>query len=221
MQLAGTRGADRPVGRAGGHGPVDPGVRGSGLRTGRALASPALGAGGAGCRVGPGRGARLSTSPFPRTALRTRRAGHPGTGLSTRPVTNKRLRCRSAPQYPTWTARSDAGIHRRLLPYRHAAAASLCPFAMCTPSRVLGLLRALRHDPPPTADDAPARRTKAGRAATGRFPRSPPPGRRGRCPALPRQPRQGYAAALPPGLLTGHYLPAAESLAAIATGVHC
>ena len=55
----------------------------------------------------------------------------------------------------------------------------------------------------------------------GRFPRSLPPGRRGRCPAIPRQPRQGYAAALLPGLLTGHYLPAPESLAATATGVHC
>ncbi len=60
-------------------------------------------------------------------------------------------------------------------------------------SRVLGLRRARRHDPPPTADDTPARRPKAGRAATGRFPRSPPPGRRGRCPApaRPRQPSPG------------------------------
>src|SRR6266542_922155 len=105
------------------------------------------------------------------------------------------------------------------LPTRPAA--SLCPFALWPAFPDLRLLRALRHDPPPTADDAPARRTKAGRAATGRFPRSPPPGRRGRCPAIPRQPRQGYAAALPPGLLTGHYKPAAESLAATATGVHC
>src|SRR6266545_3302800 len=62
---------------------------------------------------------------------------------------------------------------------------------------------------------------EGGRAAMGRFPRSLPPGRRGRCPAIPRQPRQGYAAALLPGLLTGHYLPAPESLAATATGVHC
>ena len=49
----------------------------------------ALGAGDARCRVGPGRGARLSTSPFPRAALRTRRASHPGTGLSTRPATKQ------------------------------------------------------------------------------------------------------------------------------------
>jgi hypothetical protein len=83
---------------------------------------------GAGGRVGPGRGARLSTSPFPRTALRTRRASHPGTELSTRPVTNKRLRCRSAPQYPALTTRSDAGIHRRLLPCRPA------PQPRCAPS---------------------------------------------------------------------------------------
>ena len=38
----------------------------------------------------------------------------------------------SAPQYPASPGR-DAGIHRRLLPCRHANAASLCPFAMCTP----------------------------------------------------------------------------------------
>jgi hypothetical protein len=38
-------------------------------------------------------------------------------------------------------------------------------------SRPRRLLRALRHDPPPTADDAPARRTKASRAATGRLSR--------------------------------------------------
>src|SRR6266498_2638479 len=85
---------------------------------------------------------------------------------------------------------------------------------------------------PPTTTGTPprpatnsGRRTcpppEGGRAAMGRFPRSLPPGRRGRCPAIPRQPRQGYAAALLPGLLTGHYLPAPESLAATATGVHC
>jgi len=54
-------------------------------------------------------------------------------------------------------------------------------------------------------------------------PRSPPPGRRVRrpAPALPRQPRHGYAAALPPGLLTGHYQPATESLAAIVARRAC
>src|SRR6266567_4110872 len=39
-------------------------------------------------------------------------------------------------------------------------------------------------------------------------------------PSSTRQPRQGYAAALPPGLLAGHYLPAPES-PATAAGVHC
>src|SRR6266498_6165668 len=38
----------------------------------------------------------------------------------------------SDPHYPASPGR-DAGIHRRLLPCRHANAASLCPFAMCTP----------------------------------------------------------------------------------------
>ena len=112
----------------------------------------------------------------------------------------KRLRCRSAPQYPTWTARSGRRYSPAApaLPTRRRSLA--VPLRPVHAARVLGLLRALRHDPPPPADDAPARRTKAGRAATGRFPRSPPPGRRGRCPAILRQPRQGYAAALPPGL---------------------
>jgi hypothetical protein len=36
------------------------------------VAAPTPDAADAGCRVGPGRGARLSTSPFPRTALRSR-----------------------------------------------------------------------------------------------------------------------------------------------------
>jgi hypothetical protein len=57
-------------------------------------------------------------------------------------------------------------------------------------SRPRRLLRALRHDPPPAADHAPA----LDRAATGRFPRSPSPGRPGRRPALPRQHRHAYAA---------------------------
>jgi hypothetical protein len=59
-----------------------------GAPTLRAPRGQGCGVDGAGCRVGPGRGARLSTSPFPRTALQTRRASHPGTGLSTRPATN-------------------------------------------------------------------------------------------------------------------------------------
>ena len=46
------------------------------------------------------------------------------------------------------------------LPTRPAA--SLCPFALWPAFPDLRLLRALRHDPPPTADDAPARRPKAG-----------------------------------------------------------
>src|SRR6266536_5174281 len=103
-------------------------------------------------------------------------------------------------------------------------------------------------DPPPPPRCAPspcARRSRA-RTTTGTPPRPATNSRRRACPppeggegdngSLPtftttrstrsvssytRQPRQGYAAALPPGLLTGHYLPAAESLAAIVTGMHC
>ena len=93
----------------------------------------------------------------------------------------------------------DAGIHRRLLPYRHATAASLCPFAMCTPlacSDYYGHSATTRHHQPTTR--CPPH--QGGEGGDGRFPRSPPAGRRGRCPAIPRQPRQGYAAALPPGL---------------------
>src|SRR6266536_3687422 len=139
----------------------------------------ALGAGDARCRVGPGRGARLSTSPFPRTALRTRRASHPGTGLSTRPATKQTVALPLGSAVPSLSrsgrryspaAPAPPTRHRSLaVPLRHVHA-----------SRVLGLLQALRHDPPPTADDAPAHHPKAGRVATGRFPRSPPPGRRGR-----------------------------------------
>jgi hypothetical protein len=39
------------------------------------------------CEVDSGRPAGLSTGGFPRVASRTRRAGRPGTGLSTSPVT--------------------------------------------------------------------------------------------------------------------------------------
>ena len=54
-------------------------------------------------------------------------------------------------------------------------------------------------------------RPTADRAATGRFPRSPSPGRPGRCPALPRQHRHEYAADLPRGLLAGIKRPVSES----------
>jgi hypothetical protein len=48
-----------------------------------------------------------------------------------------------------------------------------------------GLLRDLRHDLAPSADDAPALHPKARRAAPGRFPRSPSAGRRASRPAIP------------------------------------
>jgi hypothetical protein len=66
------------------------------------------------------------------------------------------------------------------------------------------VLRGLRHARMPPADGGPARRRAgrtAGRATSGRFPRSLCAGRQGWCPAFPRQPRHGYAADLPRGLL--------------------
>ena len=48
-----------------------------GLRAGTDVA---IGADGASCEVGPGRGSGLSTGPFPRTACRTRRATFTATG---------------------------------------------------------------------------------------------------------------------------------------------
>src|SRR6266511_4546076 len=89
MQLASTYAGDRRAGRVGAPRLLDPHRRRSVGRVGPAPQAGAPGVDGAGCRVGPGRGARLSTSPFPRTALRTRRASHPGTGLSTRPATKQ------------------------------------------------------------------------------------------------------------------------------------
>ncbi len=63
----------------------------------------------------------------------------------------------------------DAGIHRRLLPYRHAAAASLCPFAMCTPlacSDYYGHSATTRHQQPTTRLPAAPRREGRRRVAS-------------------------------------------------------
>src|SRR6266542_6134373 len=220
MQLASTYAGDRRAGRVGAPRLLDPHRRRSVGRVGPAPQAGAPGVDGAGCRVGPGRGARLSTSPFPRTALRTRRAGLPAPGSprgplptngcvdarlrSTRPGLPGRTPVFTGGSCPADTARSLA------VPLRPVAGFPGPPTTTGTPPRP-ATNSGRRTCPPP----------EGGRAAMGRFPRSLPPGRRGRCPAIPRQPRQGYAAALLPGLLTGHYLPAPESLAATATGVHC
>jgi hypothetical protein len=203
MQLAGTGAGDHRVGRVDRPDGVELRRRRSKRRTGQAIPAPAPGGDDAGCRVGPGRGARLSTSPFPRTALRTRRAGHPGTGLSTRPVTNKRLRRRSAPQYPARTTRSDAGIHRRLLPCRHATAAPLCPFAMCTPlacSDSYGHSATTRHQQPTTCLPTTRRReggdgslptfttTRSTRSVSSYTPAASPGVRRSPSPWPPHRP---------------------------------
>jgi hypothetical protein len=65
-------------------------------------------------------------------------------------------------------------------------------------------LRRLRHAQMPSVGGRPACRRAgrtAGRAASGRFPRSLGAGQQGWCPAFPRQPRHEYAAGLPLGLL--------------------
>jgi hypothetical protein len=154
------------------------------------------------------------------------RIPEPGVRVSTHralhgPVIDGRVGVRLRSTLTVLTHDRHAGIHRRLLPCQSAAAGPLCPFACDRLSR-----------PPTTTGTPPRPATSSGRRACpppeggegghgSRFPRSPPPGRRVRCPAMPRQPRQGYAAGLPPGLLTGHYPPATESLAATATGVRC
>ncbi len=98
----------------------------------------------------------------------------PAPGSPRGPSPNRRLRCRSAPQYPACTARSGRRYSPAApaLPTRYRSLA--VPLRHVHASRVLGLLRALRHDPPPPADDAPARRPagcRKGRATTGRLSR--------------------------------------------------
>ena len=99
---------------------------------------------------------------------------------------------------------SSRRVHCRLAgPLRHVRAIN-----------ALGLLRGLRHVLGPSADDGPALRLagcQAGRAAPGRFPRSPPSGRRASRPALPRQHRRAYAAGFQRGLPAGIKRPASES----------
>jgi hypothetical protein len=60
-----------------------------------------------------------------------------------------------------------------------------------------------------------------GRAAPGRFPRSPPSGRRVSRPAIPRQHRHAYAAVLRRDLPTGLNTPASESPPPAGGGVRC
>jgi hypothetical protein len=181
---------------------------------------PSSGAADACCRVGPGRGAAFRRARFPGPP------SEPGVPVSRhRALHEARYQQTVALTLGSAVPDLDCQVGRRY-----------SPAAPARPTRRRSLAVPLRHvagfPGPPTTTGTPPRpatnnRRRAcpppegGRAATGRFPRSPPPGRRGRCPAIPRQPRQGYAAALLPGLLTGHYLPATESLAAIATGVHC
>src|SRR6266508_4836342 len=72
IQLAGTDAEDRRIGHVDGSCLADPGQRRSARQANLVPAVQAPDVADAGCRVGPGRGARLSTSPFPRTALRVK-----------------------------------------------------------------------------------------------------------------------------------------------------
>jgi hypothetical protein len=92
-----------------------------------------------------------------------------------------------------------------LLPCHYLHCESAAALRHVPASRGLGLLRRLRHAPAVPTDDAPAHHRPGrpeGEIRSGRFPRSPCPGRRVRCPALPLRPRHEYAAALPRGLPT-------------------
>jgi len=170
MQLVGTRARDHRGDRVSGLGAADPCRWASVRRLDPVAAAQAPGAHGGRWRVGPGRGARLSTSPFPRTALRTRRASHPGTGLSTRPVTNSGF----ALWWGVVACRGDrlAGLrlgreHRRLLPFQGAAAdAHLEPTVLaCRPAgRVSSLLH---HTDLPGIPGHGVRAARAARTAYG------------------------------------------------------
>src|SRR6266536_3818438 len=159
----------------------------------------ALGAGDARCRVGPGRGARLSTSPFPRTALRTRRASHPGTGLSTRPVTKQTV---ALPLGSAVPGLHDA-VGRRSSPATPALptrpAASLCPSPCARRSRA----RTPTGTPPRPATNSRRRACpppEGGKGGDGSLPTFTTTRSTRSMPSSTRQPHQGYAAALPPGL---------------------
>ncbi len=88
----------------------------------------------------------------------------------------------------------------------------------------LGLLRRLRplcQRQPTVGLPAPGLAGR-GEGAGRRFPCSPCPGRRGRCPALPLQPRHGYAAGFRRGLHSRHRKPLVESTTSCVQVVaHC
>ena len=98
---------------------------------------------------------------------------------------------------------ASATAHR-YSPVSSCPSARRCQTAAALPhvtgSPGLGVLRRLRHAPAPSMSDAPAGR-RPGRphppAVPERFPRSPRPGRRGRCPALPLQHRHAVRRGLP------------------------
>ncbi len=81
----------------------------------------------------------------------------------------QRLCCRSAPQYPPWTASPTPVFTGGSCP-ADTPPQPRCALRHVHTAGVLGLLRALRHDPPPPADDAPARRPMAGEGGDGSLP---------------------------------------------------
>ena len=168
-----------------------------------------------------GRGARRSMSPFPGTALRTRRASHPGTGLSTRPATNNGcVAARLRSTRPGLPARRRYSPAAPALPTRHRSLA--VPFAMCTP---LACSDSYGHSARPATTSrrraCPLPNGRGGRrrvASHHHHHHHHPVDEVGA--SSTRQPRQGTPQPFPLASPTGHYKPAAES-PATAAGVHC
>ena len=109
---------------------------------------------------------------------------------------------------------------RNLLPFQPHPAGSLPPFALCP---ALPGSDYYEGSATPERRQLTASLPTTWRATSGasHVPRLPIDEGGAQLQLDPGSPRQGYAAALPPGLLTGHYLPAPESPAAAAAGVHC
>ena len=98
----------------------------------------------------------------------------------------------------------------------------LAPFAMCAPltrSDYYGACATSWSRQPTTGLALRLAGCQTGRATPGRFPRSPPTGRRASRPALPRQHRHAYAAGFQRGLPTDTLNSASESPPG--SGVRC
>jgi hypothetical protein len=186
----------------------------------RAPTSRGCGGDGGGCRVGPGAVPAFRRARFPGPPSEPGVPVIPAPGSPRGPLpTTVVLPLGSA--VPGLDCQPDAGIHRRLLPCRPATAASLCPFAMCTPlacSDDDGHSATTCHPQPTTR--LPAAPRREGRLRVASHVHHHPVDEVGaqRYPgSLARGTPQPFPLASP----TGHYKPAAESPAATAAGVHC